>query len=79
MSRRYAVIPQPPPQLSTTGDICSDIQALLCFQLDRIRSEQRLWASVPLLERSLSSEQAYQKHYQLMLDSWRRIFKPLYA
>ena len=33
---------QPPPQLSTTGDICSDIQALLCFQLDRIRSEQRL-------------------------------------
>ncbi|WP_104511375.1 TetR/AcrR family transcriptional regulator [Acinetobacter indicus] len=64
---------QPPLQLSTTGDICSDILTLLRFQLDRIRSEQRLWASVFLLERSLSSEQAYQKHYQLMLDSWQQI------
>ena len=35
-----------------------------------IQAEQQIWAQLFLLERQISSPEAYQKHYQLMIYVW---------
>ncbi|OTG67097.1 TetR/AcrR family transcriptional regulator [Acinetobacter silvestris] len=46
------------------------IEYLLQIQISNIQSEQKIWAKLFLLERQISSPEAYQKHYELMIQSW---------
>ena len=46
------------------------IKYLLRFQIRQIQAEQQIWAQLFLLERQISSPEAYQKHYQLMIYVW---------
>lgn len=46
------------------------IKYLLRFQIRQIQAEQQIWAQLFLLERQISSPEAYQKHYQLMIHVW---------
>ena len=46
------------------------VKYLLRFQIRQIQAKQQIWAQLFLLERQISSPNAYQKHYQLMIDVW---------
>lgn len=56
----------------------SYVQQLLQSQLEQIKSQQVIWAKLFLLERQVSSPEAYQKHYALMVDTWHTTLS-LYA
>lgn len=56
----------------------SYIQQLLQSQLEQIQRQQLIWAKLFLLERQVSSPEAYQKHYALMIDAWHTTLS-LYA
>ncbi|MFU8925604.1 TetR/AcrR family transcriptional regulator [Acinetobacter puyangensis] len=59
-------------------DIKHYLHYLIQQQLRIIRQEQRIWATIFLLERQLSSVEIYQKHYQLMTQHWQNLLAPYF-
>ncbi|GAA5017590.1 TetR/AcrR family transcriptional regulator [Acinetobacter puyangensis] len=67
-------------QLSNYPNLSIDhyLYYLIEQQLLIIRQEQRIWATIFLLERQLSSVEIYQKHYDLMTQHWQNLLTPYY-
>ena len=52
------------------------LKQIVHYQSQQIQAQQFLWAQTFLLERQVSSQDAYQKHYQLMTELWSDLLKP---
>ncbi|MFC6167309.1 TetR/AcrR family transcriptional regulator [Acinetobacter terrestris] len=63
-------------RLSTNLSLEDYLEQIVHFQIQQIQAQQFLWAQTFLLERQVSSQDAYQKHYQLMTELWNDILKP---
>ena len=63
-------------RLSTNLTLQDYLQQIVHYQSQQIQAQQFLWAQTFLLERQVSSQDAYQKHYQLMTELWNDILKP---
>ncbi|TCB47211.1 TetR/AcrR family transcriptional regulator [Acinetobacter terrestris] len=63
-------------RLSTNLTLQDYLRQIVHFQIQQIQTQQFLWAQTFLLERQVSSQDAYQKHYQLMTELWNDILKP---
>ena len=63
-------------ELSTDVDIFTYLSSLIHFQIKHIQRQQPIWAQIFLLERQVSSPEAYRKHYQLMLELWNTLLMP---
>ncbi len=59
--------------LEASLELALYIEALVNFQIQSIRQEQHIWATLFLLERQISSVSAYQKHYRLHVESWCKV------
>lgn len=63
-------------RLSTNLSLEDYLEQIVHFQIQQIQAQQFLWAQTFLLERQVSSQDAYQKHYQLMTELWNDLLKP---
>lgn len=63
-------------RLSTNLTLQDYLQQIVHYQIQQIQAQQFLWAQTFLLERQVSSQDAYQKHYQLMIELWNDLLKP---
>lgn len=63
-------------QLSTYHNISDYLSQIIQFQIQQIQQQQVLWAQTFLLERQVSSQESYQKHYQLMTELWDQLLQP---
>ena len=63
-------------KLSTNLTLQDYLQQIVHYQIQQIQAQQFLWAQTFLLERQVSSQDAYQKHYQLMIELWNDLLKP---
>ncbi|MCH4248015.1 MAG: TetR/AcrR family transcriptional regulator [Acinetobacter populi] len=54
-------------------NIAPYLRYLIEQQILMIKQEQRIWATIFLLERQLSSVEIYQKHYELMTQHWQTL------
>ncbi|MEG1856413.1 MAG: TetR/AcrR family transcriptional regulator, partial [Acinetobacter sp.] len=64
---------------STTGDITTYLSQIIHFQIEQVQQQQMIWQQIFQLERQVSSQDAYQKHYELMLKLWNEILMPFIA
>ncbi|TCB54231.1 TetR/AcrR family transcriptional regulator [Acinetobacter terrestris] len=63
-------------ELSTNLTLQDYLEQIVHFQIQQIQAQQFLWAQTFLLERQVSSQDAYQKHYQLMTGLWNDLLEP---
>ena len=63
-------------RLSTNLSLEDYLEQIVHYQSQQIQAQQFLWAQTFLLERQVSSQDAYQKHYQLMTELWNDLLKP---
>lgn len=63
-------------RLSTNLTLQDYLEQIVHYQIEQIQAQQFLWAQTFLLERQVSSQDAYQKHYQLMTELWNNLLKP---
>src|SRR5690606_24557462 len=63
-------------KLSTNLSLEDYLRQIVHFQIQQIQAQQFLWAQTFLLERQVSSQDAYQKHYQLMTELWNDLLEP---
>jgi hypothetical protein len=63
-------------ELSTKLSFEDYLQQIIHFQLERIQTQQFLWAQTFLLERQVSNIESYRKSYAMMVQMWHSILQP---
>ena len=66
-------------ELSTKLSFEDYLQQIIHFQIKQVQQQQMIWQQIFQLERQVSSQDAYQKHYELMLKLWNEILMPFIA
>lgn len=66
-------------ELSTNEELFLYLSHLIHFQITNIQQQSRIWSQLFCLERQISTPEAYQNHYKLMLDLWNGLLTPFMA